>query len=1193
MRQIADFHIHSPYSRAVSKEMTLENLDAWATKKGINILGTGDFTHPVWFSEIQKKLEPREPGLFTLKTNKSAGATRFILTAEISSIYTKKNRCRRIHNLIIAPSLETVEKIITQLGWIGNLKSDGRPILGLDAKELLRIVLEIDPKCFLVPAHCLLPNTIVHTRDNLLKPIREIQKGDLVITHNNKWQKVKEIFKRPYSGKIYHIKPRNFSLGLITTPEHPFYAIRTRKNCCWNSGICKPSHLFSNRCKNKYFKDYKPQWIMANQLERGDVLIYPRFANIFTNHREISLKEIISQSILKTKVQGEFIMPVGSKITAIKQRIIIDKNFCKLAGYYLAEGYTNSRDLIGFAFSDKEKKYVDEVISLMKGVFGFDREPKLKTNKSGGIEVLFYSKILYETFRRLFYSSDRIHNASTKSLPNWALGLSLDLQAELFRYWWRGDSGYTASRLLMNQMKIILLRLGIVPSIYVDKRDSYNSRPKHFIEERKIKARYDMYSLNRLSFYEDKFNLLQEPEFAKVAKYNKGQKYGWIDENYIYLPVYDIKVENYKGEVYNLEVEEDNSYVCEFVTVHNCWTPWFSIFGSMSGFNSVEECFEELSDKIFALETGLSCYDEKTEILTADGWKKFTEVRYTDKVCALNSKTEKIEFQKPIKIHHYPYKGKMYRLKTKRVDLLVTPNHKLLFSPCDFRQPPKFFLKEAEFLFNKAKRFKKDGNWVGSNPEYFTLPAVKIKHGSRHYSGYRNKQEKQLSIKPWLKFFGFWIAEGWVSEGKDGDYNVCVCNSKKALLDEMKKILESFGYDVYQGENIVRVRDFQLFHYLKQFGKASEKFIPLEIKSLSKELLEIFFEYYIKGDGHKYGRNKKGLSATTISIKLRDDLQDLALRLGMSAYYKLGYKKGTPILSLPKAKAKGYKQSADSWIIYFIRKNLHTVLPSTIKKHRYIESWIDFDGQVFCVSVPNQVIYVRRNGIPVWCGNSDPAMNWRLSQLDKYTLISNSDAHSPANLGREACVFNIEPAKLSYDEIIRIIKEKDKEKFLYTIEFFPEEGKYHYDGHRLCQIRLSPKETKKYNGFCPVCGKPMTIGVMSRVEELTDREENFTPKNYIPFKSLVPLQEIIAESLDQGKATKLVVKEYEKLVAKGGNEFKVLLDLSEAELAKITLPKIVEGIAKVRRKELFVLPGYDGEYGTVKIFSEGEKPSRQ
>jgi len=626
MKFIADLHIHSKYSRATSKDMTLEELDRWADDKGILVIATGDFTHPDWFKEIKEKLEPAESGLFKLKpqykkrTIKGTLAeTRFFLSTEISSIYSKHGSTRigtridadakkvyRIHNLVFAPDIETVEKINTQLGWIGNLKSDGRPILGLDAQELVKIVLNTNEKAAVIPAHCLLPDTLIHTRDNLLKPIKDIQKGDYVITHKNRWRKVTEIFKRPYNGKVYHIKPRNFSLGLITTPEHPFYAIKTYKNCHWSKGICKPSHIDLDECKNKYFKNYKPQWLMASQLERGDVLIFPRFKNLFENHQEIDLKEIIDQSDLKTEISGEFIVPIGNKITAIKQRIIVNKDFCRLAGYYLAEGYVNGRDLIGFAFNNNEKKYIEEVIVLMKKVFGFDKKPKLKINKNDGIEILFYSKILYETFRQLFYSSNEIQNASTKALPDWMLGLPTDLQVEIFRCWWRGDNGYTASRLLMNQMKIILLRLGIVPSIYVDKKDNYNTRPKHFIGERKIKARYDIYSLNQLSFYEDKFNLLQEPEFAKVAKYNKGRKYGWIDDDYIYLPIYKIEIKNYKGEVYNLEVKEDNSYTCEFATVHNCWTPWFSVFGSMSGFDSLEECFGDYAKYIFAGETGLS-----------------------------------------------------------------------------------------------------------------------------------------------------------------------------------------------------------------------------------------------------------------------------------------------------------------------------------------------------------------------------------------------------------------------------------------------------------------------------------------------------------------------------------------------------------------------------------------------------------
>jgi hypothetical protein len=405
----------------------------------------------------------------------------------------------------------------------------------------------------------------------------------------------------------------------------------------------------------------------------------------------------------------------------------------------------------------------------------------------------------------------------------------------------------------------------------------------------------------------------------------------------------------------------------------------------------------------------------------------------------------------------------------------------------------------------------------------------------------------------------------------------------------MKKILESFGYNIYWDKkinNIIRVRDYQLFCYLKQFGKCYDKFISSEIKSLSKELLKIFLEYYIKGDGHIYGRNGKGLSATTTSVRLRDDLQEIALKIGMSAYYKLHRKKGTPF-SIPGYKYKRvYKQRNDSWVIYFIRKNIHTVLPSTTKKYNHTESWIDYNGLVYCVSVPNQVVYVRRNGIPVWCGNSDPAMNWRLSALDKVALISNSDSHSPAKIGREANFFDTE---IDYFKITEAIKEKDQKKFLYTFEFFPEEGKYHYDGHRLCEITLSPKDSKKYNNICPTCGKPLTIGVLNRVEELADRPEGFRPENAIPFKNLIPLGEIIADSLGMLPGAKKVEEEYKKLIKVFGNEFKILLDAGQSDLESATLPEIAEGIIRVREGKVEVEPGYDGVYGKIKIFSKKDK----
>lgn len=221
--------------------------------------------------------------------------------------------------------------------------------------------------------------------------------------------------------------------------------------------------------------------------------------------------------------------------------------------------------------------------------------------------------------------------------------------------------------------------------------------------------------------------------------------------------------------------------------------------------------------------------------------------------------------------------------------------------------------------------------------------------------------------------------------------------------------------------------------------------------------------------------------------------------------------------------------------------------------------------------------------------SSDPLMNWRLSALDKYALISNSDAHSPNNLGREVNVFNTE---LSYSAISQAIKEKDPQKFLYTIEFFPEEGKYHYDGHRSCKIRMSPQETKKVGGICPQCGGKLTVGVLSRVEELADRPEGFKPQGAIPYKSLVPLAEIIAEVLGVQSRTKKVEEQYQKLINHFSNEFTVLLDADLDEMKKIVDLEIAQGIERARKGDLIIEPGYDGEYGKIRLFKEEKETAK-
>lgn len=264
-----------------------------------------------------------------------------------------------------------------------------------------------------------------------------------------------------------------------------------------------------------------------------------------------------------------------------------------------------------------------------------------------------------------------------------------------------------------------------------------------------------------------------------------------------------------------------------------------------------------------------------------------------------------------------------------------------------------------------------------------------------------------------------------------------------------------------------------------------------------------------------------------------------------------------------------------------------------------------FDSMKECFHDYTKDIYAYETGL-----SSDPEMNWRLSALDKLTLISNSDAHSLPNIGREANVFEL--AEVSYDEIYDVIKNsfafgssttngahtndgaymnknKDGSKLKYTIEFYPEEGMYHYDGHRNCNICFSAKETMKHKGICPVCKKPLTIGVMNRVEEIADRAEGFKPKDVPGYRRLVGLDKIIAEALDiKSRSSQAVKKEYNNLIRQASSELNILLNLDLPVLEKMTLPEVVEGVSRVRKEELIIEPGFDGQYGTVKIFKEKE-----
>ncbi len=607
----------------------------------------------------------------------------------------------------------------------------------------------------------------------------------------------------------------------------------------------------------------------------------------------------------------------------------------------------------------------------------------------------------------------------------------------------------------------------------------------------------------------------------------------------------------------------------------HAWTPWFGVFGAKSGFDSLEECYQDQAGKIFAIETGLSCYDSQTEVLTDNGWKKFNHLGPDDFVCTLDGETSEIEFQRPLRVFTSNYSGTMYRLRTNRVSLLVTPNHRLFYRPCDFRKRKSYRLEEAENLIHRSKIFKKDGVWKGRHEEFFTLPGVEVRHGSRFYSGARVIRERKIPIRPWLKFFGFWLAEGWVTEG---GHAICLSNDDHHLLAEMRKALSEMGYNAYGRHGILKMRNYQLGQYLIQFGKARDKFIPKELKELSPILMRIMFEWYIKGDGHIYGRTGKGLSATTESMRLRDDLQEVALKLGMSAYFKLKLKKGTPFGSPTKKKV--YRQNADSWDIFFTRKNEPAIVPSEIRKHKHIERWEKYSGHVYCVQVPNHVVYVRRNGIPVWCGNSNPSMNWRLSSLDKIALVSNSDAHSPNpwRLGREANVFEF--SQLTYRGVFDAVRNRDPAAFLFTVEVDPAYGKYHYSGHKKCSVSLPPKESAALNDKCPKCGKKLTVGVLQRVEALADRPEGYHQSGAIPYRTLLPLYEVISFATGMNRLyVKSVIEEQDKLIRAFGSELAVLLEAEPDRLRKLTKEAVVSAIVAVRENGVKFAAGYDGVYG--------------
>jgi len=350
------------------------------------------------------------------------------------------------------------------------------------------------------------------------------------------------------------------------------------------------------------------------------------------------------------------------------------------------------------------------------------------------------------------------------------------------------------------------------------------------------------------------------------------------------------------------------------------------------------------------------CYDKNTEILTENGWKLFKDLERNEKVATLNPKTNYLEYQKPTNYINQKYKGKMIQIASGTIDLMITPNHNLYI-----RKNWKtnvFKLIEAQQL-NFGCNFKTDCKWKGENKTYFTLPKVSFVRHNRYNQMYA--KPKKIKMVNFLRFLGLYLAEGCV-DTKGTDYRIRIAQTKKPNRIIIQSWLNDLGYNYNIEKNGYSIYNKQLWSYLKQFGKTNDKFIPKDIKNLSMKQLGFLLEGLMLGDGHQSRKNiynKKykryymdsHKSYATTSKQLADDVSEIAFKCGYRCYNQ--------------------QINGNHGRCYVINLSRKRRFPLIRKKKigKYIRK-IDYNDKIYCVEVPNHIIYIRRNGKPCWCGNS-------------------------------------------------------------------------------------------------------------------------------------------------------------------------------------------------------------------------------
>jgi len=391
-------------------------------------------------------------------------------------------------------------------------------------------------------------------------------------------------------------------------------------------------------------------------------------------------------------------------------------------------------------------------------------------------------------------------------------------------------------------------------------------------------------------------------------------------------------------------------------------------------------------EKVIALISGgMDCYDDATEVLTLDGWKLFRDLTYKDRIATLNPNNDELEYQYPTRIIRQSYRGIMYAFKNDYVDLVVTPNHKMYVKDGRRYDKPNesFCLQEARKIFGKTVRFKRNAKWRGKEVEYFEVPEVVHTYAATSKRGKRFVRKRvfpklRFPIEEWLDFFGFWLAEGSTYATKHHSYLVSISNSNMSLLNHYERLLSSWGFKVQHGRRQkdgnaqIWVHSVPLFTYLSKFGHSWERFIPLDVKQLSPRLLKILIHSIVQGDGTTRIGRGQCCSVSTTSKRLADDLQEIALKSGISANIRLREKKNSSSRTEYQVSFV-FQRNEPCFDMRDVRNRRKR---DGIEAPRAFSRAIDFNGEIFCVTVPNHLVYVRRDGVPTWSGNSTISLAW-------------------------------------------------------------------------------------------------------------------------------------------------------------------------------------------------------------------------